>query len=129
MQNARRRPANDDPCAPQAHDKMAKTCLIMAAAAFAEIAGCFAFWAWLKLGKSALWALPGVVSLALFAYLLTLIEAPAAGRIYAAYGGVYIMASLVWLALVERQSPDRWDLAGAAIALAGASVILFAPRG
>jgi small multidrug resistance family-3 protein len=108
---------------------MAKTYLIMAGAAFAEIAGCFAFWSWLKLGKSALWLLPGAASLCLFAYLLTLIEAPAAGRIYAAYGGVYILASLVWLSLVERQSPDRWDLLGAAIALVGASVILFAPRG
>lgn len=108
---------------------MAKTYLVMAAAAFAEIAGCFAFWAWLRLGKSALLVVPGVASLALFAWLLTLIDAPAAARIYAAYGGVYITASLVWLTLVERQSPDRWDLLGAAIALAGASVILFAPRG
>lgn len=108
---------------------MAKTYLIMSGAAFAEIAGCFAFWSWLKLDKSALWLLPGAASLCLFAYLLTLIEAPAAGRIYAAYGGVYILASLVWLSLVERQSPDRWDLLGAAIALVGASVILFAPRG
>lgn len=108
---------------------MAKTYLIMAAAAIAEIAGCFAFWSWLRLGKSALWVLPGIASLVLFAWLLTLVEAPAAGRIYAAYGGAYIMASLVWLAVIERQSPDRWDLAGAAIALIGASVILFAPRG
>ena len=108
---------------------MAKTTLIMAAAAFAEIAGCFAFWSWLKLGKSALWLAPGVASLCLFAYLLTLIESPAAGRVYAAYGGVYIMASLVWLMLVERQAPDRWDVLGASIALLGASVILFAPRG
>lgn len=60
-------------------------------AARAEIAGCFAFWAWLRLGKSALWVASGMLSLALFAYLLTLVDALAAGRAYAAYGGVYIV--------------------------------------
>lgn len=73
------------------------TALVYAAAALAEIAGCFAFWAWLRLGKSALWALPSLASLAGFAGLLTLVEAPAAGRAFAAYGGVYIAASLGWL--------------------------------
>lgn len=98
-------------------------------AAFAEIAGCFAFWAWLRLGRSVLWTLPGTVSLIAFALLLTRIEAGFAGRAYAAYGGVYIAASLVWLWLVEAQRPDRWDLLGAAIALMGGAVILFGPRG
>lgn len=97
-------------------------------AAVAEIAGCFTFWAWLRLGKSALWLLPGMVSLALFAYLLTLVDSEAAGRTYAAYGGVYILASITWLWLVEGQRPDRWDLSGGFICLAGAAVILFAPR-
>ncbi len=99
------------------------------AAAGAEIGGCFAFWAWLKLGRSALWALPGVALLVVFALLLTRIDAMFAGRAYAAYGGVYIAASLVWLWSVEGARPDRWDLAGAAICLAGAAVILFGPRG
>lgn len=99
------------------------------AAAGAEIGGCFAFWAWLKLGRSALWALPGVALLVIFALLLTRIDAMFAGRAYAAYGGVYIAASLVWLWSVEGARPDRWDLAGAAICLAGAAVILFGPRG
>ena len=99
----------------------------MLAAVF-EIAGCFAFWAWLRLGKSALWTLPGLVSLALFALLLTRVETDAAGRAYAAYGGVYIAASLLWLWLVERQSPDRWDASGAAICMVGAAVILLGPR-
>lgn len=98
-------------------------------AAMAEIAGCFAFWAWLRMGKSALWLLPGVASLIAFAWLLTLIEAEFAGRAYAAYGGVYITASLVWLWLAESQQPDRWDLIGAAICLGGAALILFGPRG
>jgi len=101
---------------------------IYAAAALAEIAGCFAFWAWLRLDKSALWLLPGLASLALFAWLLTLIDATAAGRAYAAYGGIYIAASLLWLWLAEGMRPDRFDLAGAAICVVGAGIILFGPR-
>jgi len=97
-------------------------------AALAEIAGCFSFWAWLRLDKSALWLLPGAASLAAFAFLLTLVDSPAAGRAYAAYGGVYIAASLGWLWAVEGIRPDRWDMVGAAICLIGAGVILFAPR-
>lgn len=77
------------------------TFLIYALAALAEIAGCFAFWAWLKLDRSPLWLLPGLVSLALFAWLLTLVPSEAAGRAYAAYGGVYIAASLIWLWVIE----------------------------
>ena len=70
---------------------------VYVAAAIAEIAGCFAFWAWLRLGRSGFWLVPGMVSLALFAFLLTRIDAAFAGRTYAAYGGVYIAASLLWL--------------------------------
>lgn len=97
-------------------------------AALAEIVGCYAFWAWLKLDRSALWLVPGMLSLAAFAWLLTLVPAEAAGRAYAAYGGVYIVASLGWLWLVERVAPDRFDLAGAALCLVGATVIIAAPR-
>jgi len=97
-------------------------------AAIAEIAGCFAFWAWLRLDKSVLWLIPGLIALALFAFLLTRIEAAFAGRAYAAYGGVYIAASLGWMWLVEDRLPDRWDLTGATICLAGAVIILFGPR-
>ena len=107
---------------------MLKTGLVYALAAFCEIAGCFAFWAWLRLGKSALWVAPGIVSLAAFAWLLTMIDVSAAGRAYAAYGGVYIGASLLWLWLIERQPPDRWDSTGAAVALFGAAIIIFGPR-
>ena len=98
-------------------------------AATAEIAGCFAFWAWLRLDKSPWWLVPGMGSLILFAYLLTRIDSGFAGRAYAAYGGVYIAASLGWMWLVEAQRPDRWDLAGAVICLGGAAVFLFRPRG
>jgi small multidrug resistance family-3 protein len=105
------------------------TYVLYTAAALAEIAGCFAFWAWWRLDKSALWLVPGLVSLILFAWLLTLVDSEAAGRTYAAYGGIYIAASLCWLWLAEGIRPDRWDLIGAMVCLAGASVILFAPRG
>ncbi len=98
-------------------------------AAFAEIAGCFAVWAWLRLGHSALWTAPGAVSLIFFAYALTRVDADFAGRSYAAYGGVYITASLLWLWGVEGKMPDRWDMAGATLCLCGAAVILLAPRG
>lgn len=97
-------------------------------AAVAEIAGCFAFWAWLRLDRSVVWVLPGVASLVLFAWLLTLVDTLAAGRAYAAYGGVYIAASLVWLRVVEGVRPDRWDVIGAAICLIGAAVIVAGPR-
>lgn len=78
-----------------------RSILIFAAAALAEIAGCFAFWAWLRLGRSILWLAPGMVSLALFAWLLTLVDSAAAGRAFAAYGGIYIVASLLWLRVAE----------------------------
>jgi len=97
-------------------------------AALAEIAGCFAVWAWLKPDKSDGWLIRGLAALALFAYLLTLVDAEHAGRTYAAYGGVYITAALFWLWAIEGAKPDRWDLLGAAICLAGAGVILFGPR-
>lgn len=102
--------------------------LAFVGAAVAEIAGCFAFWAWLRLGKSPLWAIPGAASLILFAYLLTLVNVEHAGRSYAAYGGIYITAAIAWLWLVERTKPDSWDLIGAAICLVGAGIILFGPR-
>lgn len=98
-------------------------------AAFAEIAGCFAFWVWARGDKSALWLVPGLASLALFAFLLTRMDSAFAGRAFAAYGGVYIAASLAWLWAVEGARPDRWDLAGGAVCLAGAAIILWGPRG
>lgn len=104
------------------------TFAVYVAAALAEIGGCFAFWAWLRLGKSVWWLAPGILSLVLFAYLLTLVPSDAAGRAYAAYGGIYIVASLAWLWAMEGVRPDRWDMAGAALCLIGAAIILFGPR-
>jgi len=97
-------------------------------AAFAEIGGCFAFWAWLRLGKTPLWLIPGMISLAAFAWLLTKIDSDFAGRAYAAYGGIYILSSLLWMWTLEGNRPDRWDGIGAAISVAGAMIILFGPR-
>lgn len=99
-----------------------------ALAAVAEIAGCFAFWVWLRLDRSPLWLIPGMASLALFAGLLTRVDSDAAGRAYASYGGIYIVASILWLWLVEQRAPDRWDVIGAAVCLAGAGIILLGPR-
>ena len=106
-----------------------KLFLVYPLAALLEIAGCFTFWAWWRLEKSPLWLLPGMVSLALFAWLLTLVPTDAAGRAFAAYGGVYVAASLLWLWIVEGTTPDRWDFVGGAVVLAGAAIILFGPRG
>ena len=93
-----------------------------AAAALAEIGGCFVFWAWLRLDRSPWWVVPGVVSLIAFAVLLTRVDSAFAGRAFAAYGGVYIAASLAWLWIVEAQRPDRWDAIGAVICLAAAQM-------
>ncbi len=97
-------------------------------AALGEIAGCFAFWAWLRLGKTPLWTLPGAASLAVFALALTKVDSSSAGRSYAAYGGVYILGSIVWLWLVEGVTPDRWDIVGCMICLTGSAVILLGHR-
>ncbi|MBA4492349.1 YnfA family protein [Paracoccus sp. S1E-3] len=102
---------------------------LFALASLCEIAGCYAFWAWARLGQGALWLLPGTGLLICFAWLLTLSPADQAGRSFASYGGIYITASLVWMWLVEGRRPDIWDLAGAALCLTGAAVILLAPRG
>ncbi len=104
------------------------TWLAYIGAAIAEIAGCFSFWAWLKLGKSPLWVIPGMASLALFGYLLTLVESGHAGRAYAAYGGVYIIASVCWLWLIEGARPLLTDVAGAVLCLAGALVIILGAK-
>ena len=98
-------------------------------AALGEIAGCFAFWHVVRLGGSPRWLMAGIASLAAFAYALTFVEAEAAGRAFAAYGGIYILSSLLWMWSVEGVRPDRWDAAGAVLCLAGAAVILFGPRG
>ncbi len=104
------------------------TAALYIGAALAEIAGCFAFWTWWKQGAAALWLLPGILALIAFAWLLALTPPDQAGRSYAAYGGVYICASLVWLWLAEGEAPRLTDLIGASLALAGAGVILWGAR-
>lgn len=98
-------------------------------AAVLEIAGCFAFWQWHRADKSALWLIPGAVSLAAFAYILARAEVAFAGRAYAAYGGIYIGSALLWLWIIEGKRPDAWDAGGAAVCIAGAMMILLGPRG
>jgi len=105
------------------------TLIIFLFAALGEIGGSFAFWAWMRLDKSPLWLVPGMISLGLFAWALTRVDAAFAGRAFAAYGGVYIASSLMWLWMVEGQRPDRWDLTGGVISVIGAAVILLGPRG
>lgn len=98
-------------------------------AALCEIMGCFAMWAWMRLGRSPLWLVPGAVGLMLFAYLLTRVDTAFSGRAYAAYGGIYVAMSLGWLWAAEGVRPDRWDLAGGLLCVAGCGIILWGPRG
>ncbi|MEW6344289.1 MAG: YnfA family protein [Paraburkholderia sp.] len=104
-----------------------KTFLLYIVTAVAEILGCYLPWRWLKDGGSAWLLVPGALSLAAFAWLLTL-HGAAAGRVYAAYGGVYVAVAILWLWWVEQVRPTVWDLAGAAFTLAGMGIIAFQPR-
>jgi len=105
---------------------LAKSAGLFAATAVAEILGCYLVYLWLKQGKSAWLLAPAAASLALFAFLLTLHPA-AAGRTYAAYGCVYVALAIAWLWLIEGVQPTGWDLAGAAVALAGMAIIVLQP--
>lgn len=96
--------------------------------ASAEIGGCYAVYHWRRAAGPWWWLLPGALSLGLFAWLLTLHPSSSAGRIYAAYGGVYIITAMGWQWLVEHQPPDRWDLLGATCCFLGMACILFGPR-
>ena len=103
------------------------TFLLFVLTAVAEIVGCYLPYLWLRKGGSAWLLLPAAASLALFAWLLTL-HPTAAGRVYAAYGGVYVTVAIAWLWWVEAVKPSRWDLRGVALYLLGMAVILFSPR-
>ena len=104
-----------------------KTLALFVATALAEIIGCYLPWLWLKEHRSAWLLLPAAISLALFAWLLTL-HPSAAGRVYAAYGGVYITVAIIWLWLVDGIRPTPWDIAGVLVALTGMGLIMFQPR-
>jgi small multidrug resistance family-3 protein len=107
---------------------MIRTTLLFVATACAEIIGCYLPYLWLRHDRPAWLLVPGALSLAAFAWLLTLHPQVAAGRTYAAYGGVYVATALVWLWMIDGQRPDRWDVIGAALCLAGMAVIYFGPR-
>ena len=104
-----------------------KTIALFFVTAIAEIVGCYLPYLCLKEGRSAWLLAPAALSLALFAWLLSL-HPTAAGRVYAAYGGVYIFTAILWLWSVEGIRPTAWDLVGASVALAGMAIIMFAPR-
>jgi small multidrug resistance family-3 protein len=95
--------------------------------ALAEIVGCYLPYLWLRQGRSVWLLVPAAGALCAFVYLLSL-HPTAAGRVYAAYGGVYVAVALLWLWQVDAIKPTRWDLAGAAVCLLGMSIIIFAPR-
>jgi small multidrug resistance family-3 protein len=104
-----------------------KTVALFVVTACAEIAGCYLPYLWLRKEKSPWLLLPATGSLALFAWLLSL-HPTAAGRTYAAYGGVYVATAVLWLWAVEQQRPDKWDVIGAGVALVGMAIIYFGPR-
>ena len=104
-----------------------KTLALFVITALAEIVGCYLPYLWLKQDKSILLLIPAALSLALFAWLLTL-HPTATGRVYAAYGGVYIFIALLWLWVVDGVKPTMWDLVGGAVALLGMAIIMFAPK-
>ena len=105
-----------------------KTLGLFLVTAIAEIVGCYLPYLWLREGKTVWLLLPGIISLVIFAWLLSL-HPTAAGRVYAAYGGVYIFVAIFWLWGVDGIRPTGWDLLGATVALIGMAIILFAPRG
>lgn len=104
-----------------------KTILLFLVTAVAEIVGCYLPYLWLTQGKSPWLIVPAALSLAAFAWLLSL-HPTAAGRVYAAYGGVYIFVAVFWLWAVDGIRPTAWNLTGASVALAGMAIITFAPR-
>jgi small multidrug resistance family-3 protein len=95
--------------------------------ALAEITGCYLPYLWLKQGKSIWLLLPAALSLAVFAWLLSL-HPTAAGRVYAAYGGVYIFTAILWLWLIDGIRPTLWDIVGSLVALFGMAIIMLAPK-
>lgn len=104
-----------------------KTLILYILTAFAEIVGCYLPYVWLKQNGSIWLLIPAAISLSIFAWLLTLHDA-ASGRVYAAYGGVYISVAIFWLWGVDGIKPSIWDIAGVIVAMAGMAIIAFQPR-
>jgi small multidrug resistance family-3 protein len=105
-----------------------KVLMLFLATAVAEIIGCYLPWLWLRREGTPWLLLPAAVALAVFVWLLSL-HPHAAGRVYAAYGGVYVAVAVGWLWFVDGLRPDRWDVAGSLVALTGMAIIYFGPRG
>jgi small multidrug resistance family-3 protein len=118
----------DAPLAPTHILLFARTAGLFLVTALAEILGCYLFYVWLRKTGSLWFLSASLVSLVVFAWLLTL-QPTAAGRTYAAYGGVYVASAIMWLWLVDGQRPDRWDLLGGSICLVGMAIIVLGPRG
>ncbi|MEH6543381.1 MAG: YnfA family protein [Porticoccaceae bacterium] len=104
-----------------------KTITLFLVTAVSEIVGCYLPYLWLKEGKSAWLLIPAALSLALFVWLLSL-HPTAAGRVYAAYGGVYVFVAMLWLWGVDGIKPTAWDIFGGTVALIGMAIIMFAPK-
>jgi small multidrug resistance family-3 protein len=104
-----------------------KTVLLFLITAIAEIVGCYLAYLWIKQDKSILLLIPAAISLSLFVWLLTL-HPHATGRVYAAYGGVYIFTAVFWLWAVDGIRPTNWDIAGSLVALLGMAIIIFSPK-
>lgn len=125
--NVAETPAAADDFGQAARVSVLKTLGLFAVTSVAEIVGCYLPYLWLRKNGPAWYLAPAAVSLAVFAWLLSL-HPTGAGRTYAAYGGVYVTAAVFWMWLVEKQRPDRWDLIGAAVTLIGMAIIVFGPR-
>ena len=101
-----------------------KTIGLFVLTACAEIVGCFLPYLWLKRSGPAWLLIPATVSLAAFVWLLTL-HPTSSGRVYAAYGGIYVAVAIVWMWQIDRVTPTSWDLVGAAISIAGMGIIVW----
>jgi small multidrug resistance family-3 protein len=106
-----------------------RSILLFGLAALAEIGGAWLVWQGIREHRGLLWAIGGVLALGAYGFVATFQPDPHFGRILAAYGGVFVAGSLAWGVLVDGLRPDRWDLTGAAVCLAGVALIMYAPRG
>lgn len=104
-----------------------RTVILLIVAAIAEVGGAYLIWQWIRVGKSPLLGIFGGAALIAYGLIQTL-QIFSFGRIFAAYGGVFITTALIWGFIFEGKAPDRWDLIGAGLAILGAGVILWAPR-
>ncbi len=108
---------------------VARSALLFALAALAEIGGAWLVWQGLREDRGALWVGAGLLALGTYGVVATLQPQAEFGRVLAAYGGVFVAGSLLWGVVVDGYRPDRWDLVGVAVCLAGVAILMYAPRG